>query len=510
MANRIAAGVVVFVVAASLTVSGGAARAASCAPAGHAAGEWRSYGQNLSNSRQQALETQISPANVAGLEPAWALTPEPTGGNLWSTPVIADGCLYITSSNGTIVAANADTGEVVWRSILPSGFGIMAPSVADGRVHVLVAQAFAPYAAALDQATGSILWLTPLVDQHTGFINASAVVSDGLMFAAVAGRDLLDPFSRPAFFILDAATGEILKKTRVIPDSDAFAGTPPSPVGGGGIWTTAAVDTQTKYLYAGTANPYSKKLEHERTNSLLKIDFDRSRPTFGEIVANYKGDFDYVPANYDSPECQTLGDAQPVGYSIFCGQQDVDFGASPNLFTSSDGRVLVGDLQKSGTYHALDAATMTPVWTTRNLASPAAAGNAASPAFDETSIYVAPNDGKVYALDKDTGAIRWTATYPNDGSHYQPVTVANSVVYTLGNFGNVRAYDAATGALLLDEAPAVPGLACHATAGAGIAVARNTVYVACDSAAPEGSGLPSVLDGFLTGPQPGAVFAMRL
>ena len=43
---------------------------------------------------------------------------------------------------------------------------------------------------------------------------------------------------------------------------------------------------------------------------------------------------------------------------------DHDFGASANLFTGPDGRKLVGEGQKSGSYWALDRATMEPVWQT--------------------------------------------------------------------------------------------------------------------------------------------------
>ena len=46
-----------------------------------------------------------------------------------------------------------------------------------------------------------------------------------------------------------------------------------------------------------------------------------------------------------------------------CGQLDLDFGASANLFRASDGTELVGDLQKSGVYHVADAAIMKPAWT---------------------------------------------------------------------------------------------------------------------------------------------------
>lgn len=469
---------------APLLSTGGAAQAATCSPDGGGGGEWPSYGQDPANSRTQELETGIGPGNVADLEAAWTFSSQGLG-SFQSTPAVADGCVFLGTSTGAVFAVDADTGELVWQTTFasaPVAGGIFAPAVADGRVHVLVGQMYQPYAAALDQQTGEILWVTPLVDQHTGFVNASSVVHDGLVFAALGGRDLQDPFSRPAYFILDAETGEVRKKNRVI--DEAFDdSTPPSPYGGGGIWATAAIDTQSEHLYVGTANPYSKKAEHERTNSILKVDFDPDRETFGEIVGNYKGDRDAPPERHDSTECQTLGDAQPVGYSVFCGQQDVDFGSSPNLFTDSEGDVLVGEFQKSGNYHAVDTATMEGEWKATGLAEPSVSGNSATSAYDGTAIYVATNGGHVYALDPETGAVEWQTTEMDEGSRYQPLTVANGVVYALDNLGLWYAFDTADGTVLASERLEGAGATCDTTAGGGIAVANNTVYAVCDSAA---------------------------
>lgn len=467
-----------------------------CGPAEHIAGDWPSYGRNPANSRTQELETTIGPDNVGALEADWVLRSAGQG-NFQSTAVIADGCLYAGTSTGNVIAANADTGEIVWSTFVPQApfMGNFAPAVADGRVHVLAGQMFMPMAAALDQETGEILWQTVLEDTHSGFTNASAVVHDGLVFAAVGGRDVLDPFTRPAFFILDAETGEILKKTRPIPDEEAidFGVTPPGPYGGGGIWTTAAIDTETDYLYAGTANPYSKRLEHERTNSILKIDMDRNRDTFGEIVGNYKGDADYNDADFETPQCQLLGDAQPIFYSIWCGQQDVDFGSSPNLWWDGEGRPMIGEYQKSGTYHGVDADTMEGVWRAE-VSPPNLGGNAGTSAMDGTLVYVTADNGENFALDPVTGEVVWTTVVNDSGGRYQPMSAANGVVYLPTNGGELVAFDAATGDVLLQERIGGAGAECLATAGGGISIARNTLYIACDS----------------TGDQDSAIFAYRL
>jgi polyvinyl alcohol dehydrogenase (cytochrome) len=484
-------------------VPGLASAAAACAPAAHAGGEWPSYGSNMSNWRAQTAETLINPSNVASLTSDWVFSVAKAGGSgaVQSTSAISGGCLYVATANGYVYAVNADTGETVWGTLvskldqLGSGISMFAPSVADGRVHVLgntTGAAGKPMAAALDATTGAILWKTDLIDKDAGIFDAaSAVVSNGLVFAATTYGDTgTDPTSRPPFWILDATNGEILKKTRVISDEDGLQG-----YAGGGIWSTAAVDQTTKYLYVGTANPYSRRQEHKYTNAVIKVDFDRTRSTFGEVVGSYKGNPDSDPALVNTPQCQLLGDVPLAAYSLFCGQYDVDMAASPQLFTNSAGRRLVGILQKSGIYHVADADTMAPVWKSRLAPWYGAGGHSATAAFDGRAIYVNTDQGKLDALDRDTGRILWTANYDDAGGKYQPVTVANGVVYVLHHLGTAHAFDALTGQPLATLAPSdASGVSCGATSGAGVSVARNTVWVSCDGAS----------DGA------GAVFAMRL
>lgn len=498
--RRFSAAFVTCALAASLTVLGGGAKAAaSCASAGHPGGDWASYGQNVTNARNQTSESLIDAGNVGGVTAAWAATATGMGGAgaFYSTPVISGGCVFLTAAGGFIVALNADTGEVVW-SRQELGSLNFAPAVVDGVVYANLSLPGIPYVVALDEATGDVIWRSFLYEQVLDGeatplgIEASAVVTDGMVFVPLTGHDLFD-FSHPSYFILEATTGRRMKKTTVIPKDDWTA-----LYSGGGIWTTAAVDERNKYLYVGTANPYNKRAEHDFTDSIMKIDIDRSRlTTFGTIVGNYKGENDYDPELYHSPQCTYLSELIVVGYSPVCGQKDIDFGASPNVYTTRDGRTIVGDLQKNCTYHAVDTATMQPVWLAQHLGQGGVSGCASTSAYDDTNVYVNVNGGKMFAFDKETGAQAWRTEYGDPGSKYQPVTVANGVVYTLGNNGHLYGFDAADGSVVLDTLMAGPsGVTCGSTSGAGVAIARNTIYAACDS----GSGRTDT----------GAVFAFTL
>src|ERR1700720_4629948 len=87
-----------------------------------------------------------------------------------------------------------------------------------------------------------------------------------------------------------------------------------------------------------------------------------------------------------------------------CGQLDLDFGSAANLFTTAQGKKVVGELQKSGVYHVADAATMTPVWSA--IEGPSCfACNADSTAFDGSSVLgVATPGGEMFSLEHSSGA----------------------------------------------------------------------------------------------------------
>jgi polyvinyl alcohol dehydrogenase (cytochrome) len=288
------------------------------------------------------------------------------------------------------------------------------------------------------------------------------------------------PTFHGSIVFLDQDTGAILHRTWTIPPELWDRG-----FSGGGVWGTVAIDTDRGYAYTGTGNPFNSAREYGTTNALIKIDVDRTRATFGDIVATYKG----TPEQYVTSErtaCR-LNDALPptalerLARLAACEFLDLDFGASPNLF-ESDGRRLVGANQK-GIYHAADADTMAPSWTA-TIGPPLAPTNAVSAAFADGALYVSENPPNwVVAMDALDGTRRWAALHAgaNDLRHYEPTSIANGVVYQLDGNGIVHAYDAAGGTLLLARpmsqdvgAPAV------STQSGGVAIARNTVYAAAD------------------------------
>lgn len=464
-----------------------AARAAACDEPPPASGEWPSYGHDLSNSRTQPHGTAIGRANVAALRPAWIHSAEEAINN---TPIVTGGCVFVASSDAVVTARDADDGSEVWTTRLPldtPAFGgglVGSPAVTADSVLAAVNERGRPYLAALDRATGALRWTTVIDDQPRSGINASVVVHDGLAFVGFFGAAGPESRERGGFALVDAATGEIVRKTFTIDDESFERG-----YYGAGIWSTAAIDTAAGFAYAGTSNPHSAQREHARANSLVKVDLRRASPTFGRIVAHYKGRREsYVeppPPAPDAdlaanPACEAKPDVYYAGqFSATCVQLDVDFGASPNLFRDAGGELRLGGLQKAGVYHAVDPGDMSPAWE-RVVGVPCFACNAASPAASGGHAYVAAGPpGQLFALDGRDGAPRW-AGHLTGALTYNPVSVANGLVYTVDSGGFLDVFDAATGLQVAKrrlEADTGERMSAASTSS-GVAIAHDTVFVA--------------------------------
>jgi glucose dehydrogenase len=76
--------------------------------------EWRMYGNDPGQTRFSTL-TQITPANVVTLAPAWEFDTKISGRKWHNTPVVIDGVMYITLQTGGVIALEPETGKELWR-----------------------------------------------------------------------------------------------------------------------------------------------------------------------------------------------------------------------------------------------------------------------------------------------------------------------------------------------------------------------------------------------------------
>jgi len=513
----LAAAAAVAPAAGPLTAAGASGGSAGCAPARPAAvakagGDWRSYGHDLSNTRSQPDEHKLGLTTVPTLHKAFAFNSGDAGGDgdFTGTPVIADGCLFIASTTGWVFAANADTGKKVWATkVDKSGAEITSsPFVGEGQVFVAVGNTGKPYVAALDEKTGAVRWKTVTDTQQGADAYASPVVFDGVLFEGVSGgsAELSGETERYAFQgaydLIETRgphAGQILKKvyTEMAPRKNA-------PQGGSTVWSTPAIDPKAKVAYVGTGNPFHENLHYKHGDSIIKVDLDRHSPRFGDIIGTYNGTPETYTTAFNGAPCVDIP-GNPAPYyptgAGSCADMDMDFGASPNLIRTNN-RLLVGDGQKSGYYHLIDARTMKSVWQTPVGPPSAVGGIVGSTAYDGNAIYGPVTiGGYEWSLDRASGAPRWV-TPVADGAHWgNPVSVADGVVYTVGLTGFLDAYDAATGVPLLHHWMGADVNAGDVAASwGGVAIARHTVYATIGM-----TGLPNgYVIGYRAGLPPGA------
>jgi outer membrane protein assembly factor BamB len=471
-----------------------AGSAASAAPAGcdtrakAPGGDWPTVGGSLAQTSYQRAERAISRATVSRMTLKWVSSAPVNPGQ--GSPVVAGSCVFVTGL-GTVYALDAGTGRLVWRTgpnPLPyngDGFLSYPPqgvSVFNGRVHLGSDNKSAPVGIAYDARTGGLLWKSrPITFGYRATQLSVPKVFDGMQLLFTTGPDF-DAHGRPGYALLDERTGRVItRRTTLEPQmlKEGYAG--------GGVWATAAIDPVGKYAYVGTSNPYTKTKESPYDNAIIRIDLDRRRKTFGQVVQSYKGVPDvFTPLIYNQPVCQTLGPIAPttVGAEAVCLQQDADFGIGPVLFRNKAGRLLLAEEQKDGTLHVLDAHTMARqvsllLGTNNNLTL--TGGNMSMPMWDGERLVVAANPGTLYGIDPDSGEIDWAVPLQDGYTVGRPIVGANGVAFTLaGSDSTVVAHDTSTGLPLGVLTPSVDtGQQCAAGQTGGMAIAHHTLYVNC-------------------------------
>lgn len=102
-------------------VSPGASRVAA-AVSDDGPTDWTAYGSNAAGLRHSGAN-QITPANVASLEPAWSFETGDTNAkrpeiappiSFMATPLMVDDTVFLCSPTGKVFALDADTGKPVW------------------------------------------------------------------------------------------------------------------------------------------------------------------------------------------------------------------------------------------------------------------------------------------------------------------------------------------------------------------------------------------------------------
>jgi polyvinyl alcohol dehydrogenase (cytochrome) len=325
---------------------------------------------------------------------------------------------------------------------------------------------------AVDQDTAALKWKTPLHEGHpAAVITGSPVLDGGRLYVGVASLEeafLLAPgytccSFRGSVAALDAATGALLWQTHTIEDSIFYQADGKTRTGyaGASVWSgTPVVDRRRRSLYVTTGNNYAVPSgvtaldPKDHMDSVMALDLDT-------------GAIKWARALYDL-DIWTFGDMEGPDYDFGCGANlfTATIGGKP--------RDLVGAGQKSGVYTALDADTGAIVWQTQVGPGGHLGGIHWGTAVDDQRVYVGVNNenampfmlggkgaqagemtsvGAWAALDPATGAVLWQVANPASpnvtmgASVNGPVSAAGGVVFagSMDPDGTMYALDAATG-----------------------------------------------------------------
>ena len=239
-------------------------------------GEWLTHGRTYGEQRFSPL-AQIDADDVADLGLAW-YAELPTRRGIETTPLLADGKLYVTASWGHVLAYDARTGALLWhfdpkvpkdygrhaccdvvnRGVALWGHNVYAASI-DGRLR------------ALDRDTGEVVWAvdTRLNDVDSYTITGAPRVVGGKVVIGNGGAEMS---VRGYVTAYDAVTGAQAWRFFTVPGdpSKGFEDATQQWIastwtgewwkngkGGGTAWDAFAFDPESNLLYIGVGNAAS-------------------------------------------------------------------------------------------------------------------------------------------------------------------------------------------------------------------------------------------------------------
>ena len=447
--------------------------------------------------------TQITPANVARLEPVWTFATGQENGHE-APPIVNGGLMFVATPGNQVIALDAKSGQLIWRyrRPLPEGVVLLHPTsrgVALSGDKVLFAAGEAVLVA-LDAKSGSEIWTTTVADNSQGYYMSLAplVVGSTVMIGASGGEYGVRGF----IAAYDIETGRERWKTYMVPapgepGSETWPKGEQWKTGGGSVWVTGTYDPETNLAFWGTGNggPWmgdQRPGDNLYTSSTVAIDV---------ATGAIKGHFQYHPndswdwdevsppilVDYrrDGRTIKGLIDVARNGYLWFLERTDgrVNFVegkpyVKQNVFTSLDsktGRPNVDPARQPGTDKRAEFCPshwggknwppiayspdtrMIYIPANENLCSAMigkpvtyTAGKSFTGAANTLTIAPgAEHIGEVQAWHVDTGARVWTHRFASSANWGPMLATGGGLVFSGGTSDRMfRAFDGATGKVL--------------------------------------------------------------
>jgi outer membrane protein assembly factor BamB len=349
-------------------------------------GAWAQYRFGPAGTGFNPSESKISASNVAGLQRRWSETSSVPA--LESSPVVANGVVYASTSAGRLDAFDATSGSAKWSFVVGSGDVIWSfvsgsgamenrvspPAVANGVVYDMAGDGTLY---AVDASSGHELWST----SDGEAVPSAFTVADGFVYVANSN----------ALFAFNATTGALAHTAGVYWP---------------GVLVPAVANGIVYFSYEGMLMAYGAA-------------------TFRRL---------WGPSGLTAgPGWASIAVANGAVYATFTGKLYAFDAASGARLWSATGsgspavaHGAVYDSDDDGTVSAFNATNGELLWST------ATGGTAAASAAVVANgvVYVGDSNGKLDAFNAATGARVWSS--PSTGTEVEPI-VAAGVVYASSN-----------------------------------------------------------------------------
>lgn len=373
--------------------------------------DWGDFGFDPAHHRQNFYEHTLSASNASQLKLKWTAT---TANGLKSSPVYANGVVYIGGMDGTLNAYDATTGALKWQFNCQCIFRNFSSPLVDAANNLVffdtdgyADEGIPSPVYALDTQTGKLKWSMILPWHTVGFPT--------LAFNTIyTGTSHLD-HGACALYALDELTGHMNWQY----EQNA------------GFWGAVGVDIAKQWVFTGIGNPVSTIVAlNAFTGAVI---WATPIPQYGpddDVGSSIAVDNGLVYTSSKNGFVYGLNEnTGAIVWSSPAGPQS-DGNISSEV-VSDAGILYVGSIDKS--LYAFNSTTGALLWrytTGRTIMS--------TPAIANGVVYFASFDQKIYALDANTGALLWS--YTTGGDSFSSPVVVNGWLYCGSSDGKLYAF----------------------------------------------------------------------
>ncbi len=358
-------------------------------------------GFNAQHTGVNLYEQNVSAGNINKLALKWNMQ---TGSFLASSPVVANGLVYIGSNTGQLLAFDSTSGTLKWTAST-GGITQSSPAVGDGLVYI-----------------GSTDGKLYVFHAHTGKLAWSALTGGPIESSPTFANDLIYIGSESGqLYAFDARSGKLAWVVSI----NNLGGAARSP-----ILTAPAVANGLLYLGSSNSKLY---VFNAQTGKLIwatpsiNNGFSFSSP----VIANGR-----VYVSLEDP----IDSSNNMLYAFYTSNGVESWNTDPMQFAlsspaSANNLVYVGS--HDGQLSAFDAASGKSVWSRK---IPGAI--ISSPIIANGLVYVGSQDGKIAVFDALSGKQVWN--YPTGNALESSLTIANGILYASSRTGELYAFALST------------------------------------------------------------------